>query len=474
MAENDSFIKSIAKFSISSWSNLFIGLLYVAITTRIFTPEICGELSLFNSATMILVGIVALGLDGAFARFFYEPPVGWDTKQIFTRCLLISLLFLFCLSFISLVFFYREISIKMFNKISLYLTCLLFINVFSNLVLTNFLSQYYRFQCDAKNFNVQQISTQLCSKLLCLLAVFIEPSIECVLTFNVFGMLLLAFTYIFIQRKKVFKLKLSEFWSDAIRPVYKFALFGWPAPILLQLQDFLIPFFITLLLDASALGIYASAGYFVTAFYAIQGGFRTYWAAFMYRHYGDEQEKICRIHSWIAVGIIFFLGFVIIFQNQIYMLIGEEFHGSRVFFSVVLVAPLLALWEQTTCYGTALKNRNQQRLYVYIISGVINVACTYYFLLWFGLLGVAFASLLSGSIRFLLQTWRGQVYYRSIMSVFNTIFMLALLCVLSVSNVLLYDDFFAEILVVLFIFIITAACNKAVLQDICSKARLFI
>ena len=194
----------------------------------------------------------------------------------------------------------------------------------------------------------------------------------------------------------------------------------------------------------------------------------------MYRHYGDEQEKICRIHSCIAVGIIFFLGFVIIFQNQIYMLIGEDFHGSRVFFSVVLVAPLLALWEQTTCYGTALKNRNQQRLYVYIISGVINVACTYCFLLWFGLLGVAVASLRSGSIRFLLQTWRGQVYYRSIMSVFNTIFMLVLLCVLSVSNVLLYDDFFAEILVVLFIFIITAACNKAVLQDICSKARLFI
>ena len=67
---------------------------------------------------------------------------------------------------------------------------------------------------------------------------------------------------------------------------------------------FIIPFIITMQLDSYSLGIYASAGFFVAAFGVIQGGFRTYWSAFMYEHYKDEQKKIRKIHSYVIVFII--------------------------------------------------------------------------------------------------------------------------------------------------------------------------
>ena len=80
------FLASVAKFSVSSWANLVFGILSVMITTRIFSPEICGMLNLFNSATGFIIAFCTLGMDGAFPRFFHEPPPGWNVKTKYSRC----------------------------------------------------------------------------------------------------------------------------------------------------------------------------------------------------------------------------------------------------------------------------------------------------------------------------------------------------------------------------------------------------
>ena len=457
-------MSSIAKFSISSWTSLFIGFLSVAITTRLFSPEVCGTLSLFNTASAVLVSIATLGLDTAFARFFFETPKGWNTRELFTRCLLIAVFFLLILSFVSLLFFATDISYVLFQRASFFLTALLLSNTLSSMILTNFLAQFYRYSNDSYHYTIQQILMQIFNRLFVICAALIEPTVEMVLFFNTIGIAVLALVYLWVQRKDVFAWRKCGH-TENLKEVYLFALYSWPSGLAMQAASFILPYMIAVLLGASSLGIYASAGFFISAFNALQGGFRTYWAAFMYEHYQDEQERICRIHSYVAVFCIVLLAGLLLFQHMLYLLIGSEFQGSRLFFALILVSPLLGLWEQTTCYGIALAKKNQQSLFIFVITIVLNLIFCYFFIHWWGLIGAAVATVASGTVRFVLLSWRGQIYYRSIRSVRETTSGVCLLLAMGASNTFFYEQYWMELVTILVILILTAVVYRRPLGE---------
>lgn len=445
---NNSFIKNVTKFSISSWFNFVIGILTVVITTRIFSPDVYGMLNIFNTTTGVLVSLSCLGLDGAFIRFYYEPPKGWSAKDLFFKCIMVSCLSLLVISVVALVFFYQDITLYLFHEVCFYFAVLLFINALSMLVLNSFFSQYYRISNDPYHYTIQQILVQFFSKLFVVSAAFIEPTIEVVLTMNTIGIFTLMLVYFYIQHKQVFPEKKNLSFAG-FKPVFKFAIFYWPQSTILTLNMFMIPFIITMQLDSYSLGIYASAGFFVAAFGVIQGGFRTYWSAFMYEHYKDEQEKIRKIHSYVTVFIIVIFSIFILLQHIIYMMIGEEFHASRVFFALVLIDPLFSLLSQTTEYGTNIVRKNQQNLIIFMIAITMNIVGTYLLLPKIGLMGAAIASATAASVRFILATWRGQKYYRSIDSFIKTGLGSLLILMLAVSNCMLNNEYWMECVVIM-------------------------
>ncbi len=442
------FINMMAKFSISSWVNFIIGIATVGITTRLFTPDVYGALNMFNTTTAIFVSVSCLGLDGAFIRFYYEPPEGWDTKQLFAKCLIFACAMLFLISVILCGGFYAELTSQLFHTVSFYFAVLLSVNALSLLVLNNFFSQYYRIGNDPYHYTIQQILVQLFSKLFVVSAAFISPAIDVVLTMNTLGIFSLMLVYFCIQKKTVFPEKIV--WSyKGFWPVLKFALFYWPQSTVLTLNAFIIPFIITSQLDSYSLGIYASAGFFVSAFGVIQGGFRTYWSAFMYEHYKDEQAKIIKIHSYVIIFIILLLSGFILVQHIVYLLIGSEYHASRLFFSLVLVDPLLSLLEQTTEYGTNLAKKNHQNLIIFFISVTINIVGTYLLLPLVGLMGAAMAAAAAATVRFVLATWRGQKYYVSIEKYWKTFVGMFLIVLLAVSNCIFVNTYEIECLAIL-------------------------
>lgn len=460
-----SFLTAIAKFSISSWANFFIGLLSVFITTRIFSPEIYGMLNLFNTTTGLLVGFSCLGLDSAFIRYYNEPPKGWDKKQLFVRCLLISILFLSLISAISLVFFYKDISLMMFNKVNLYLVVLICINALSIMIINNYLSQYYRIGNMPTKFTIQQILFQFFTKIFVISSALINPSIEVVLTMNTLGVFFLTIVYFFIQRKEVIPDKICWRW-DNYGEVIRFGFFNIPSSIILAINSFMIPFLITTYLGSYQLGIYASAGFFVAAFGVVQGGFRAYWAAFMYGHYKDEQNKIIIVHNYIVIVILLMLGGFIALQHVVYMFIGENFHGSRLFFSLVLLDPLLLLLEQTTSYGIAIAKKNEQFMVIIICTVFLNFLLTWIFITNIGLIGVAIGSSICAIFRCLLTTWRGQKYYRSVESYKKTLSGILLIVAMGISNVVFNENYIFELLVIILIFVLMFLLYKKDIKSI--------
>jgi len=465
-----SFVSSILKFSVSSWINFGIGILAVVIMTRCFSPEVYGALNLFNTASMLLVELSCLGVDGGFIRFYYEPPEGWDARQLFAHCLLVAVAALAVISCVGAVFFWQDVSMRLFAQLDFTLTALLVVNALSLLVLNNFFSQYYRIGNDPYHYTIQQVLVNFFSKLFVVSAALISPTLPVVLFMNTIGLFLLMVVYIGIQHRSVFPEHFSWDWKG-FGEVFRFGVFSWPTGLVWKLNMFLIPFFITTQLGAHALGVYASAGFIVAAFNVVQGGFRTYWSAFMYGHYRDSQEMIPQVHNFVGLGIVLLLASFLLFQHAIYLLIGADFQGSRLFFALVLIDPLLSLYEQTTEYGTSLAKKNEQLTMIYVGTIALNFVGTWVCLGMFGILGAAVSSAAMATVRFALATWRGQRYYRSIEAAPKTFSAVALILVLAASNVFFVDAYALECLTVALVLAAAAVIYRADLRRAWTFAR---
>ena len=468
----DSFIKSILKFSISSWLNLAMGLIAVVVGTRVFSPDVYGVLNVFNNTSGILVGISCLGFDGGFLRFFHDLPKGWDKKNLFAHCLLMAIFGLIILS-LGMLCFYELLTSRIFHKVSFYIAVLLCVNALSIMVLNHFTSQLYRMDEDAYHYNIQQILIQFFTKIFVLGAALIDPSIEVVLVMNTIGIFLLMLTYLWVQRKEIFPRNFSLGWSEFI-PVAKYSFYYWPKMIVFYLDAFLIPFIVTMVLGSYYLGIYTSAGYFGAIFAVLQNGFRVYWATFMYKNYKTEQSMICAVHDYVLIAVILLLGFFIIFQHAVYLMIGQEFHESRLFFSLVVLDPLLMLVMQTTCYGTTLVKKNQQEAIIYISTLLFSAILTYILASDYGLLGVAISVATSSFLRFILSTWRGQKYYVSISSYLKTFFAVIIFVVMAMSNVIYNDNYIMELLIVLLLFSVIGVIYRNRINEMVSYVKFKI
>ena len=169
----------------------------------------------------------------------------------------------------------------------------------------------------------------------------------------------------------------------------------------------------------------------------------------MYGHYREEQPKIKAVHTYILLFVLFLLGGFILCQHPAYLMIGSGFHESRIFFSLVLLDPLLMLVEQTTNYGMALAKRNQEMTLIYLLAILLNIGLCYVLLPLYGLPGAAAAAALAALFRFILATWRGQRYYRSLEDGWKTAFGIFLLVILGFSNFLFAYQYWLEAGVVL-------------------------
>lgn len=440
------FIKSIFKFSIASWVNFFISISSVMITTRIFSPDIYGNLSMFNTATSLFMGIVCLGLDSSFMRFYNEPPKGYDTKQLLAKCMGIPVLFLIIIIVLFAPLFYKDVSFFLFNRISWLIIALLCINTMS-LVILNFFLTCYRISNNAKRYTIQSILTQFFTKMFVITAVLINPNFDTIIIVNTTGVFILTIIYFAIQKKESLPKKIN--WSmKGFSEIFKFALYSWPIVILIYFNSFFSQIIISKNLGSYALGIYVSTAFFVGALGVIQNGFKTFWVTFMYGNYKSEQLTIIKVHDYVVLFVISILSLFIIFQHILYQLIGSDYHASRYFFTLILVYPLFNLISETTAYGITIAKKTQYQLIVFIVSTIVNLIFSYLLLKYFGIIGVAIALTLSAIVQVGLSSIIGQKYYKSIKDPRKTLVSIILIIILASSNCIFADRYLIELLIV--------------------------
>ena len=75
MAETGkSFVKKFVGFSVVTWISFIISFLSAPISTRLFDPSVLGKINIFNTYTNLWGILILVGLDQAYARFYYERP----------------------------------------------------------------------------------------------------------------------------------------------------------------------------------------------------------------------------------------------------------------------------------------------------------------------------------------------------------------------------------------------------------------
>lgn len=222
--------------------------------------------------------------------------------------------------------------------------------------------------------------------------------------------------------------------------VYRFAFFSSPVFLITYLNSYMPQVIISKNLGDSVLGIYSAAILFCLAIQVLCSGFTTFWSPYMFRNYKKKNDVIKKVHDVILLGSVLILSVILIFNDFIYLFIGENFRRNQEILGMLLIFPIVSIMVETTAYGISIKKKNEISLIIYLISTVVNIILCYVLILKYELKGVAVASMISAIVQMILMTYFGQKYYRSISSIARTSFHLIILILSAILFYYFYDN----------------------------------
>ncbi len=445
----ESITKGVIKYSISTWVNLVVGFLSVIVTTRLLSPDTYGVIAIFMSASTVLLYIVTMGLDGALLRFYNEPP-GNDTKeQLIYKVMVVSTVVCLFTGVMATFLAGDTVSDYIFGYVSKALVGLLFLNTFVNVIM-RYLNISFRMSFKARQYTLQNILINCLARVLTIIAAFITNNVYFIITILVLGMTVVMLFYLTIQRKEYLPIDMTGCvnWSlsfSGYRDYFKYAIFSAPTYIVAYLNIYLGQQIIKNTLGTYDLGIYSSVGMFVTILGALQGGFATYWSAYVYKNYNEDTKRIRQMHDYSMIFIILVVSAIVMARDVIYLFIGSDFHSSKTFFSLLLFAPSLSFLMQTTAKGIEIAKKNHLSLLAHIFSVITNVVLCVMLTKTLGLSGAAFANVISAIVLYAVTSICAQKYYKTIDSVFRSIMGLLLLGI-----IILIPFYFENIIVIIF------------------------
>ena len=380
--------------------------------------------------------IMTLGMDGAFIRFYNEPPSGNTINQLLYKNIIITTFVVVFSGCICCLFFGDTISYYIFEISNSRLIVMVFAYTFCQVIL-RFLNIKFRMGFKVTQYTIQNIIINCLSKTLMLIGAFFLNEYFFIIKTITIGTFLVLIIYLFIQWKEIIPVDINGNLNISLDlknfgPYFRYAVFSAPTYIVSYLNTFLGQQIVKNHLSAYSLGIYSSTNTFSTILTSLKGGFSTFWSAYIYKNYENKKEKITEMHDYIVFLSLILASGMVVFRDLIYLVIGSEYHESKRFFSLLLIMPFLGFISETTSVGIALAKKSEINLLAYISSVVCNLYLCIAWIPYFGLPGAAFANAVSGIVLFLISSVWGQKFYKSIGNIFRSSFGIIILMMILV------------------------------------------
>lgn len=468
--KSESILKGIVNYSISTWVNLIVGFLYIIISTRILNPSDYGYIVLFTSVSSLLMSLVSFGLDGAYIRFFNSPPEGNTGTQLIYKNMVLTGIICVISGLVCTFSLGSKISLFLFNTDDTWLLGLAFLNTLSMLLL-RFLNISFRMGFKAKAYNMQNIIMNSFVRFFILGAALVYNNYIFIITVFTLGGILILLSYLYIQRDEIIPRNINNQVDFSLNfrnynGYFRFALFSAPSYIIYFLNNFMSQQIVNMKMDSFAMGIFASTGLFSSILIAFQGGFSTYWSAYIYKNYKDEKEKISFIHDYVVIFSTIIVVGLVVLRDVIYKFIGLSYHDSKYFYSLLLVMPILNFVRETTEKGIAIANRNEISMIIDILAVCFNLGLSFFLIDIWGLKGAAFANAFSAIVLYSLSTIFGQKFYCTIKKYSKScIGVTFILLILSIPSII-YNIWYL-IIIVVFIYTMSVYVYKDEYKQAC-------
>ena len=448
-------------YSLASFVCAGVSFLSMIILTNCVSAEFMGKISLFISASNVLMCIVCVGLDSSYIRFFYEPPD--NNKKLAFNCIVPSLFITIILGICLLVFSSSPKLEKMFGESGLVVCISVLLSVIS-LFLVRYLSIFFRMKGKIIWYSIVSIVVVLFTRSIFIIIYHYSTNyklnifISSILFVLFVLFLFLIFIKSIVEKDHLFKNKYNE--------VYKYAILSSPGFIITYLNNYIPLVIIKGYLGATKLGVYTACLLFASAFQVISSGFSTFWSPYMFKNYKDKKNTIITVHSVVLIACIIILFIVLLMENSIFLLLGSDFRSDQNIIGIILIYPITLILNETTAYGISIEKKNEISLIINAISMGINSILCLLLVKRFGLVGAAVSSMISGILQFGLLSLYGQKFYKSIDNKYKTVISFVLLVTVSVLFLLFFDNRLVFYVAGLLAIIIVIIINKDVFKMI--------
>lgn len=413
MEKENNLIKKFLEYAVGSGLTLILGFLSSPIITRLIKPDEFGKFSMFNIFTSILGIVLAMGMDQAFVRFYYEEHE--DKRGLLLRKT-IKLPILLCFIFlISIFIFKKELSIYLFQEYNLLAITLIILNCFI-LILNRYSLLTLRMMQNGKLYSlVQVLQKGLYIMFAISIFMFIGGNYVVLLISTVLSNLLVTMLAI---------IKYKEFWFEKFKknqrlqtttndmlkygiPLMFTALISWS----FQSAD---KIFIKHYNDYIQVGIYASAFSIIALLNQIQVTFLNFWIPVAYEHYKkDENNKEFFVKVFELVTIVMFLIAIgiVLFKDIIVLLLGDQYRQASFIVPFLTFMPVMNTVSEVTVMGIGFKKKTQYHIYITLICSIVNIIMNFILVPKIGAVGAAIATGITYIIFFILRTIISQKLY---------------------------------------------------------------
>jgi O-antigen/teichoic acid export membrane protein len=433
-----SFIKNTLKFSIATIVTGVVSILIVPFISRVFSAEAYGKINMFFTFSNLIVLISMIGMDNALIRFYNEPPAGINREGIHYFALKISFVFNVIVSLLILIFVGEKVSWLIFGEDNRISIILLFIYSFS-LATLRLSSISYRMDFNAAQYNTQSIMQLTINKLLMLIVSFFYTDYFSIIFSVTLGSVLISAIY-FIKQRHIFAIGNKKATKEGVRTLYKFSIPLLPTALLYWANNSIAKLMLSSSGQFDEVGVFAMAVSLASIITIAQTSFTTYWSGFMYANYKTENSMIRKIHEYVMMFCSLGIIFMILLQDQVFLLLGSSYRESQIYFALLCIVPIQAFINETTGYGINIKQKTYYNLIIASVSVLINILICYLLIDKYRGLGAAVAVGISAITSGMLRLYFGQKLYKSVESIRKSSLMIVFIFLLATVNSILYKD----------------------------------
>lgn len=435
--DGKAFIKNAAKFCIAPIASALIAVTVIPLVSRVYPAAEYGYIINFYTLGNLLLYMFLLGLDGAYARFYYETMGGTTNGQRCTFSILVGLGVTIIAGVVVFVLCPEKVSYLLFDDLDTTGLLLLFVHVASLIVFT-LINLSVRFDENAKEYNIQQVMLLVSTRLIFVVAAFV--SVKYIYSVAVMTACTVLMTCLVALKNKD-KLMNSPFIpSDVAKTLMVFALPIMPTTVFVQLNSSIARLLLGAFEFRNEVGVLALATSVANVFTILPKVFTTYWGPFVYKYYKTEHQLIKNIHNAMMIISLFLVVGIMIFQDLFFGIVGNAYLSSQKYFMLIMLAPVSVLVAETTNYGVTIAKKPVINLVISIVVCLVNAMVCYSLIPLYGemgaVIGIASAAITYGTLR----TLAGQHFYPVIDKPYQTILITLLIIGMCTVNLFVWDS----------------------------------